>query len=180
MDISIIAALTGAAIGTIATVILTIIIYKLYYKQRITLQNKQLDAQNKQLELYGKQLNYITLSNLAPIVQVERSIGDITTNAFRFHGIQDEDIDELERSGITKQELAYLVASFTAGRIYDTCVLPKSDQDKLLNTTHYRYKMLEQKDTIKAWPFIKKMMTENEYIERLDKIVSGIKKDKGL
>lgn len=137
-----------------------------WFLNYIFVYSKQLDYNAQQLKHYSQQLNNATLVNLSSIVQVERSIGSIEkTNAFRFHGITDEEIND---AGVTKEELAYLVASFTAGRIYDACVFPEVSMTEPLKNTHYRYKMLAQPETRKAWHLIARMMTADSYIKKLE------------
>jgi len=145
--------------------------YIFYYKKILAHNNKQQDYNAKQLEFYYQQLRNATLVNLSSIVQVERSIGGIKTNAFRFHGITE---DEIKDAGLTKEELAYLVASFTAGRIYDACVIPETSMAAPLETCHYRYKMLAQAETRKAWTLIARMMTGDSYIKKLELTIGEI------
>lgn len=72
----------------------------------------------------------------------------------------------MERAGVTKEELAYLVANFTAGRIYDVGVYHMFTTYK---SNNYRYKMLSQPETRRAWPLIVKMMTVDKYILKLQR-----------
>ena len=122
-----------------------------------------------------KRLYHARATNLVAIVPIERSLGDIQS-AFRFHGITDQDFKE---AGVTPQELAYLVASFTAGRIYDDQARSESFMKEPYNESHYRYKMLAQHSTRRAWPLIARMMTADEYIEKLeitkDAIENGVR-----
>lgn len=101
-------------------------------------------------------------------MQIERSLGDMETNGFRFHGITDQEISDAK---LTKKELAYLVANFTAGRIYDVSsyfmmgTFPKKN---------YRYKMLAQAETRDAWHLIVRMMTADSYIRKLERTMNKI------
>jgi hypothetical protein len=118
----------------------------------------------------SKRLHHAELMNLFSIVQVERSLGDNRTS-FRFHGITDEDFEEAD---VTAKELAYLVASFTAGRIYDAGIYSESDMKKPFDESHYRYKMLAQLATRRAWPTIAKMMTADAYIDKIEITMNAI------
>jgi hypothetical protein len=158
-------------LGSGITLVVAILTHIFYYRKRIALSEKQIALSGKQIEFLSQQIKNITLANLASIVQVERSIGNIETHAFRFHGIT---AHEMKAAGVTKEELAYLVASFTAGRIYDACVFPEASMTEALDIRHYRYKMLAQEDTRKAWPLIARMMTGNEYIEKLELTIGRI------
>lgn len=117
------------------------------------------------LFLYYKiQLRYARLLNLSSIVNIERSLGEMMTNGFRFHGITEQDI---ANAGLKKEELAYLVANFTAGRIYD--VSSYTMWWGTFKEDNYRYKMLAQEDTRKAWHLIVRMMTADSYIHKLER-----------
>lgn len=150
--------------GIISGLIAFMIAYVFYYRKR-------LKHTEKQIEYLSQQIKNITLANLSSIVQVERSIGKIDTNAFRFHGITKEEIDDAK---LSKEELAYLVASFTAGRIYDACVYPEASMSESLPDYHYRYKMLAQEDTRNAWPLIARMMTCDAYVTKLELTIDKI------
>ena len=68
-----------------------------------------------------KQAGFATyLAHLAEIVQVEARLGQLP-EALRFHGIRKED---LESVGVTPQELAYLVNSFTLGSAWHKILTP--------------------------------------------------------
>jgi hypothetical protein len=114
---------------------------------------------------YRERSRYATLANLAPIVSVERSLGEEgLEDAFsKFHGINE---DEIDSAGVTRKELAYLVSNFTAGRIYDVGKY-RWQRNKAFEDTNYRYKMLRQASTRRAWPLILKMMTSDHYIKQL-------------
>ena len=128
---------------------------------------------------YRLRSKYAKMTNLQAIVSVERSLAQLYgensnsskkgtntehENPFRFHGITNQSI---KKAGLSGQELAYLVASFTAGRIYD--MSHDLINRELFHEGHYRYKMLCQPDTQKAWPLIKKMMTHDAYIEKIER-----------
>ena len=115
------------------------------------------------------QREYQKLINLSAIVQVERSLDNVPTAFDKFHGITKNKLDEAK---ITKKELAYLVASFTAGRIYDVGVYRMDN--KPFAKGHYRYKMLAQPSTRNAWPLILKMMTTEESNEQEDRYIKKL------
>lgn len=118
--------------------------------------------------LYQKTaLKHARLASLSSVVPVERSVAD--AKAFCFHGITDKAIRE---AGITEQQLAYLVANFTAGRIHDTGAY---NAKKPFGKSNYRYKMLEQSKTQDAWELILQMMTEDDYIKKLQRTMDKIK-----
>lgn len=121
---------------------------------------------------YFFQLRYARLLNLSSIVPIEMSLGYMERNGFIFHGIKDE---EMMAINITRAELAYLVANFTAGRIYDVstylCPWGTFPED------NYRYKMLAQKKTRDAWGLILKMMTEDGYVRKLNRTKHKIQKE---
>lgn len=167
MDIQI----QSVLIGGLFTFVTSLLIFVFYYRKRLEHSDKLIEHNAKQLECLSQQIKNATLSNLASIVQVERSIGEIETNAFRFHGIEES---EIEAAGVSKKELAYLVASFTAGRIYDACVFQEDSMAEPLPNYHYRYKMLAQPDIINAWPLIARMMTGDKYIKKLELTIGEI------
>ena len=110
-------------------------------------------------------LKHARLASLSSVVTVELSAA--TAHAFRFHGITDAD---LKAANITEDQLAYLVANFTAGRIHDSMT------NEPFGEKNYRYKMLAQPETQRAWSLILKMMTEDEYIVRLQSTKDEIEK----
>lgn len=118
------------------------------------------------------QLRYAKLTNLSAIVQVERGLGNIDSNdSFRFHGIMDS---EITAANLSKEELAYLVANFTAGRIYDVGKYPM--WFGTYSEDNYRYKMLARKETRDAWPLIVRMMTRDSYIRKLERTMKRIER----
>ena len=105
------------------------------------------------------------LSNLANLIALERSIAEIPT-VFRFHGISAGDI---KQAGITPEELAYLVASVTAGGVYHRTVNPGSLKPFLSGT--YRHTMCCNEEFRKAWPLVKRMMNESDFTKRIDETI---------
>lgn len=116
------------------------------------------------------QMNSGVWTNLNPIVQVERSLGQVPS-AFRFHGITETNLSE---AGVTAEELAYLVASFTSGHIYHMTHNP--DAVTPFPENSYRYQMLSAPATQQAWPLIKRMLSGTNYTQRLDATLASILK----
>ena len=112
---------------------------------------------------WGKQKNVNAMSTfLAAIAQVERTLGQVPT-AVRFHGIKPEELQDI---GITPEEFAYLVASFTVGWIHHHSVTPGDTTPWVKGS--YRYNMFCTEATRKAWPLIKRMMGPDKYCEQLE------------
>lgn len=108
------------------------------------------------------------LTSLSSIINVELSLSKIKS-AFRFHGITDK---KLEAAGITAEELAYLVSSFTAGGIYHRISgIPYIWLSTPFKEGTYRYEMCKSSDTRKAWPLIKKMMNPSRFRDRIDNTI---------
>jgi hypothetical protein len=114
---------------------------------------KQAQVQQEQLAL-----------NLSPIVTVELKLAELPS-AIRFHGITEQ---ELAAHDIAANELAYVVASFTAGRIYHEArkrhITAPFDQ----HSERYRYQMCISAKTRKAWPLVKRMMNQSSFVERIE------------
>lgn len=102
------------------------------------------------------------LSNLAHLISLERSIADIPS-VFRFHGISDE---EIKSAGVSPEELAYLVASVTAGGVYHRTIKPGSIEPFATGT--YRHTMCCTEEFRRAWPLVKRMMNETDFTKRID------------
>jgi hypothetical protein len=109
-----------------------------------------------------------SMSHLAHLIQLERSVADIPS-VFRFHAISEEQIAE---AGITPQELAYLVASTTAGGVYHRTHSPGVETP--FNEGSYRHTMCATIEFQKAWPLVKLMMNESEFTKRLDLTIEKI------
>jgi len=112
---------------------------------------------------WGKQKNVNAVSAfLAAIAQVERTLGQVPT-AVRFHGIKPEELQEI---GVTPEEFAYLVASFTVGWIHHYSMTP-GDTDPWVEGS-YRYNMFSSEPTRKAWPLIRRMMGPDKYCDKVE------------
>ncbi len=110
------------------------------------------------------------LAHLPPIVELEARLGDLPS-ALRFHGVSPSDLEE---AGITPQEFAYLVNSFTLGSVWHRIIAPG------IKTTygidHYRYRMCQAESVRKAWPLVKKLMNPSDFVERIDKTIADIER----
>ena len=104
------------------------------------------------------------LAQLSAIIEVEGRLGDLP-EALRFHGIGR---DELDQAGLTPQEFAYLLNSFTLGDIQDRVLHPNLRIPFGVKTETYRYRMCKSKETRKAWPMIKKLMNPSAFVDRID------------
>lgn len=113
-----------------------------------------------------KQAQTLRLTNLAHLIGLERSIAEIPT-VFRFHGISEAQIKE---AGLTPQELAYLVASTTAGGVYH--MTHARNVIEPFQEGSYRHAMCASLDFRRAWPLIKIMMNESGYIQRIDSTIA--------
>jgi len=102
------------------------------------------------------------LANLAHSIAVERQLAEVP-EALRFHGI---DPSDLAAVGITPEEFAYLINSFTVGRIYYSGVYP--NRRKPFRPGTYRYKMCQSPDTRKAWPLLREMLAASNYRDAVD------------
>jgi len=120
---------------------------------------KQAQFQQEQLAL-----------NLSPIINVELKISDIPT-VLRFHGITKE---QLAEAGVTEQELAYLAASFSAGRIYHEARKGHITTPFDETSESYRYRMCASPDTRKAWKLIRLMMNESSFVDRIQATINEI------
>ena len=105
---------------------------------------------------------------LSPIIGVELKLIDIP-EALKFHGITEAD---LAAHDITAQELSYLVASFTAGRIYHEArkahIRTPFDPD----SERYRHLMCRSESTRKAWPLVKRMMNHSSFVDRIQATIN--------
>lgn len=113
-------------------------------------------------------LGVSSMSHLAHLIPLERSIAEVPT-VFKFHGITDA---EISNAGITPQELAYLVASTTAGGVYHRTHSPGLEQPFLEGS--YRYTMCNTKEFRDAWPLVKRMMNESDFTKRIDSTIKVI------
>ena len=115
-----------------------------------------------------RQKNESVNASLGTIVQIEHSLANIKS-AFKFHGIYDEDLDKHK---VSREELAYLVASFTAGGIYHRTHSP--NDISIFPEDSYRYNMCLSQDTRKAWPLVERMMNKGKFVERVGYTIDSI------
>jgi hypothetical protein len=110
----------------------------------------------------AQQASSTWLSHLSEIVEVEARLGEFP-EALRFHGMSKE---ELDQAGLTPQEFAYLLNSFTLGGTWDRILHPSLRTPFGVDT--YRYRMCKSKETRKAWPLVKKLMNPSDFVDRVD------------
>lgn len=116
----------------------------------------------------GQQASSTWLTHLSEIVEVEGRLGELP-EALRFHGMSKED---LEQAGLTPQEFAYLLNSFTLGATWDRILHPNVRTP--FGVDNYRYRMCESKETRKAWPLVKKLMNPSDFVDRVDLTIKRI------
>jgi len=121
----------------------------------ILLQRHQQRELTRQLRTQG-------WSNLHSIVEVERSLAEVPS-ALRFHGITEQDLQD---HGVTAAELAYLVASFTAGHIYHMTHNP--DASGPFPEGGYRYQMCSSEHTRRVWPLLRRFYNFSPYVQRIE------------
>ena len=102
------------------------------------------------------------LNYLSKLSDVERMIAT-TPSALKFHGIEER---ELVEAGITAQEFAYLVSSFTLGGAYHRAYMDNSQ--KPITPGTYRYTMCSADATRRAWPLLRRMMAHTPYRDQLE------------
>lgn len=110
----------------------------------------------------AQQASSAWLTHLSEIVEVEARLGELP-EALRFHGMSKE---ELDRAGLTPQEFAYLLNSFTLGATWDRILHPNLRTP--FGVDSYRYRMCKSKETRKAWPLVKKLMNPSVFVDRID------------
>lgn len=138
-------------IFSFVSLIISVISVSLSYKF------SRIDAQNKAF-----------VSNENHIIEIESRIG-IYPELLRFHGI-DNPKEFLDQHGITANEFAYLVNSFTAGSLYYN-MANNEKKDSILKPNSYRWIMCKSPSVKKAWPAIKILLASSEYRDKLEKII---------
>jgi len=99
--------------------------------------------------------------------EVEGLIGKIPS-VLRFHGIPDPE-KALSEHGVTAEELAYLISSFTlAGVLYTT----SPDKTLFCGPDSYRDHMFQSEAMRKAWPLVRMFYgrSANEFRDAMDKL----------
>ncbi|MDH6356352.1 hypothetical protein [Parabacteroides sp. PF5-9] len=121
--------------------------------------------------LYIKQSHSAAIStNTKLIVGIEGRLGQIP-ELLRFHGIDNPE-EILKQHGITSEEFAYLVNSFTvAGTFYRTTPTPND----ILKEGSYRWVMCKSPSTQKAWPLVRIMLADSPYRKALDELIEKLK-----
>lgn len=91
----------------------------------------------------------------------------------RFHGIDPGTIEE--KYGVDSTDLSYLALSFNAGSISN--LLSKDGDKEPFKEGEYRYDILKNESTQKAFPLIKLLFdSKNLYMARCEKTIRFIKK----
>lgn len=115
-----------------------------------------------------RRMNAAELAALSHVANIEQTLGQVPS-ALKFHGITEE---ALKKADIRSEELAYLLASFTAGAIYHGTKAQKKMET--FEDDSYRYVMCKSEATRKAWPIIKQMMNPSDYRDKIDNTISLI------
>lgn len=109
------------------------------------------------------------------LVSVEARIAEQAT-LLRFHGFEDPE-GELNDCGLSASEFAYLVNSFTLGSSYfRTSASPTTS----LTEGSYRQQMCAAIPTRRAWPLIKRMLSDTPYRDHLENIFQKLERDQPL
>lgn len=87
-------------------------------------------------------------------------------NLLQFHINEDPEI-WLKKYGLTKEEFAYLLASFSlSSSLYKTSPFGK----ELVQQGSYRDRMFKTKEIQDAWPAIKPLLGNKYFIEKMDNL----------
>lgn len=117
---------------------------------------------NTQLSIRAMR-NAAILSANVKLCEYEYKIAE-NIKLLRFH-IDEEPEIWLQKYGLTQDEFAYLLASFSiSSALYNTS--PVGQQ--LVEIGSYRDNMFKTKAMQKAWPAIKEMLGSKEFIEKMD------------
>jgi hypothetical protein len=107
------------------------------------------------------------INYLSALSSVEAQIAK-TPTVLKFHGI---DPGELERRGVSAEEFAYLVTSFTLGGVWHTAYWWQ--RGKTYKRGDYRYAICAAEATRKAWPLLRKMMEKTPYRDRIEATIEA-------
>lgn len=113
-------------------------------------------------------------NNLIYMSDIERTIAD-TPSILELHSVEQK---ELEEAGVTPQEFAYLLSSFSVGGLYYRTLGAKVRKPFAPGT--YRYNMLKSERTRRAWPLIKKFMGPSPYRDKIEFTISCIDRQEKL
>jgi hypothetical protein len=119
----------------------------------------------------AQQASSAWLTHLAEIVEVESRLGSLP-EALRFHGLAKEDLDQ---AGLTPQEFAYLLNSFTLGGTWDRILHPNLRTP--FGVDSYRYRMCKSKQTRRAWPLVKKLLNPSDFVARVELTIKQIEEE---
>lgn len=91
----------------------------------------------------------------------------------RFHGINPDTIEK--KYGVTSTDLSYLLQSFNAGAI--SYLIANKKHKKPFKKGSYRYSILKNDATQKAFPLIKQLFDlKNPYIAKCEETIRFLKK----
>jgi len=119
--------------------------------------------------------NNAIIASVPKMIDIEKRIGD-EPNLLKFHGFEDP-ISELNKHGLTPQEFSYLVTSFTAGGVY---YRTSSHPEELLKENSYRRNMCKSEPMRRAWPLVRRLLTDSNYSRALDEIFEQLDRDSPL
>jgi hypothetical protein len=126
------------------------------------------------VRIYKRQETASTrLAHLPSILAVEGSLANLP-EALRFHGIDPKDLEE---AGITPQEFAYLLTSFTCGGVWHQIAPPSVKTDYEID--EYRSRMCESEPTRKAWPLVRRLMNTSTFVTLVDSAIRRIEATAG-
>ena len=105
------------------------------------------------------------------VSQADNMIAD-NKAVLRFHGVDPDTIEE--KYGINSSELSYLLQSFNSSSI--ASLLGNEKSTKRFEKGSYRYDILKNEPTQRAFPLIKRLFDSNNlYIARCEKTICFIK-----
>ena len=111
---------------------------------------------------------------LSSFSELDRSIEN-APSVLRFHGINQSDLESLELSA---QEFAYMVTQFKYISYYER--LHFSFNSRPYRSGSYRHSLCMSKDVRRAWPYLKRMLSNGRYTTRLEKTILMINENNPL
>lgn len=112
--------------------------------------------------------NQTLTSNEQLIMSIENRIAE-HPDFLKFHGFSNPQAT-LEDIGLTSEELAYLINSFTACALYYNTATTQ-DKKHILRQGSYRWKMCKTPEVKKAWPVLKQFIAAGEFRDKIEKII---------
>ena len=108
-------------------------------------------------------------TNHTSIINIESMIAKVP-QVLRFHGVEDPE-QELKQHGMTSEEFAYLLGSFTLGGTYYRTA-PEARAG--IRESSYRHNMCRAPATRRAWPLLRRLITKSPYRDRLDEVFAQL------